>query len=83
MEKDIIDILFLSYQYNFNWTEMIDHAKQKDNWVEEIRFSKYFDDFNYISDVLFIDEVNKENLIRDIKLMARDILEGRDNSLKK
>ncbi len=83
LEKDIIDILFLSYRYNFNWNEMIDHAKQKDNWVEDIRFSKYFDDFNHISNVLFIEEVNKEKLITDIKLMARDILEGTENSLKK
>ena len=43
MEKDVIDILFLSYKYDFNWGHIIDEAKQKDNWVEEIKFSKYFE----------------------------------------
>jgi hypothetical protein len=82
-EKDIIDILFLSYKYNFNWSEIIDDAKQKDNWVEDIKFSKYFDDFNYISNILFIREVDKAELIKDIKKMTVDIIKGSENSLKK
>ena len=83
MEKDVIDILFLSYKYDFNWGHIIDEAKQKDNWVEEIKFSKYFDDFNYINDVAFIEPVNKDDLLKDIKRMAKDILTDADNSLKK
>jgi len=38
--KDLADILFICKKYEFNWAEVINQAKQKDMWVEEIDISR-------------------------------------------
>jgi len=79
--KDWIDILFLSYQYPFNWIEMIEHAKEKDDWVEEVKVASYLNDIEYITDVRFKKNQDMKTLLTDFKVIAKDILEGTDNSL--
>jgi len=38
--KDIADLIFLSMKYNFTWETMINCARQKDTWVNEIEVSQ-------------------------------------------
>lgn len=83
-EKDLLDLLFLAYKYDFNWMEVVDEARKKDDWVDEIRVSRYLHDVEYISGIKFIDKsLNPVGLIPDLGQMARDVLSGGDNSLVK
>lgn len=43
--KDMADILFLSDKFDFNWMEVIESAKKKDMWVNEIDISTIFNIF--------------------------------------
>lgn len=83
-EKDVVDILFLAYKFIFNWEEIIDDAQKKDIWVNAIDVSKMLDSFpkEKLSEVNWISSVNAEELIIDLKIIAKDILLGKDNSLK-
>lgn len=44
-EKDVADILFLSYHYQFNWESIINDAKEKDMWVNPIDVSSMIETF--------------------------------------
>lgn len=79
--KDWIDILYISYQYPFNWMELIGEAKKKDSWVEEIKVASYFHEVEYISDVRFIHPPDTETILKDLKTIAKDILKGGENTL--
>lgn len=79
--KDWIDILFISYHYHFNWIEMIEEAKKKDSWVEEIKVASYFHKIEHISGVKMIEEPEIETVLANLKILAKDILKGCDNSL--
>lgn len=83
--KDFIDILFLSLKYSFNWEEMVNHAKGKDAWVNEIRASKNLMNFDLkkIEEVIFPVNFNKEMIQKSyFETIARDLLHGLDNSLE-
>lgn len=81
--KDWIDILYISYQYNFNWMKLIEEAKKKDSWVEEIKVASYFYEIEHISDVRFIHPPKTETVLANLKTIAKDILKGGENSLAK
>ncbi len=79
--KDVSDILFIAMNFSFNWKEIINEAKKKDMWVDEIAVSQYFNNF----DVRTLDSIkwktppdNKvfQNLSKKI---AKSILMGEDN----
>ncbi len=81
-ERDLADLLFISYQFEFNWMEVIENAKKKDDWVEEIKVSKYLFDVETLSGIKFMDENLKPvDLIPDFKIMAKDLIKGTNNSL--
>lgn len=83
--KDIVDIVFLSLKFSFNWEEIIADARRKDAWVNEIVVSKMIYDFN-VSQLNEVQWIKKE--FRDLdfsdtlKIIARELLHGFDNSLK-
>ncbi|TVQ07600.1 MAG: hypothetical protein EA359_00035 [Balneolaceae bacterium] len=79
--KDWIDILYISYEYPFNWMELIEEAKKKDSWVEEIKVASYFHEVEYISDVRFIHPPDTETILTDLRTIAKDILIGGENTL--
>ena len=83
--KDVLDILFLSYKYRFNWEEMIVYAHKKDIWVEPLEISRLLDTFpvNLFSSLKLQTELKYEKIQKDLKIMAKEILMARDNSLKK
>ena len=82
--KDFVDILFLSFTFQFNWEEMIDHAKEKDAAVNEIDVSKMLSDFDLsqLPKVVFPSGLSM-NLItaENFKILTRESLHGFNNSL--
>ena len=84
-EKDVADILFLAYHFNFNWEDIINDAQKKDIWVNAIDVSKIIDSFpiEKFSEIKWISKVKEEMLFNDLKIVAKEILIGSDNSLKK
>jgi hypothetical protein len=38
--KDFADLLFISLSFAFNWEQVINEARQKDDWVNELDISK-------------------------------------------
>jgi len=83
--KDIADILELSKKYSFNWMEVINQALNKDTWVEEVRVSQAIHDFpiEKLERVKWIYTLDSNQAITDLKIIAKDILLGTDNSLFK
>ena len=84
-EKDVADILFLAYHFNFNWEDIINDAQKKDIWVNAIDVSKIIDSFTIekFSEIKWISKVKEEMLFNDLKIVAKEILIGSDNSLIK
>lgn len=83
--KDIVDIVFLSLKFPFSWEEIVADARRKDAWVNEIVVSKIIYDFN-VSQLSEVQWIKKEFLDFDfsdtLKIIARELLHGFDNSLK-
>lgn len=84
-EKDVADILFLSYNFKFDWETVIVDAQEKDMWVNAIDVSKMLDSFpiEKFNEVNWISQIIPENLFNDLKIIAKDIILGVDNSLKR
>ena len=83
--KDFADILFLAERYSFQWQEMIAAAKKKDLWVNELAISELFYRFDAgrMTDLHWIKPFAAQPAARGLKIIAADILRGRDNSLAK
>jgi hypothetical protein len=82
--KDYSDVLFLSLKYKFNWKTIIDHAKQKDAWINEISISQQLMNFDLekLTEVKFLENVDTKKITADyFKILARESLHGFDNSL--
>lgn len=81
--KDYADIIYLSYKFNFNWEDMINDAKQKDLWVNEIDAARYIDEFKIerFDSIKWINIPEFENLKKILKVIAEDILMGRNNDI--
>jgi len=81
--KDIADILFLSYNYQFNWVDIINDGKEKDLWVNPIDVSSMIESFpvSLFDSVIWIKKPDYKKAEKDIKIIAKDILLGSDNGL--
>ena len=84
--KDVVDLVYLSGQFSFNWTEIISDASQKDMWVNPVEASKVLDDFPLKK----LDEINWTNDPPDrqwfksrLDIIISDILQGSQNSIYK
>ena len=79
--KDMADILFLSEKFDFNWMEVIESAKKKDMWVNEIDISTIFSNYSEKSmkDLKWISTPNYEKLSDKMKIIAKSILLAGDN----
>lgn len=79
--KDVSDILFIAMNFSFNWKEIINEAKKKDMWVDEIAVSQYFNNF----DVKTLDSIKwktppDNKVLQNLsKAIAKSILIGEDN----
>jgi len=82
--KDYSDVLFLSLTYKFNWRTIIDHAKQKDAWINEINISQQLMNFNLkkLEEVKFPEDFDPKKITKEyFEILARESLHGFDNSL--
>ena len=81
--KDVADILFLSYKYNFNWSTIIEQAQSKDLWVNPIDVSSLIETFpiNLFDAINWINKPDYLAAQKHLKQIAKDILLGVDNSL--
>jgi Nucleotidyl transferase AbiEii toxin, Type IV TA system len=82
--KDYSDVLFLSLKYPFNWKTIIDHAKMKDAWVNEINISQQLMNFDLgkLIEVKFPEHFDMNSITKSyFETLARESLHGFDNSL--
>lgn len=59
---------------------MIEAAKEKDDWVEEVKVASYLNDVQILSGVNFVHEQDESKLIDELHQIARRILRGEDNN---
>lgn len=81
--KDAADIISLCLRYTFNWQDIINDAKNKDSWIDEVNASKLIHSFQLekIRKVKWIDQPNDQVISEYLKVIAKDILMGKNNSL--
>ena len=81
--KDHADLLFLSYNYSFNWKNIMDDVREKDAWISEEKVNEYLCTFNPadFKNVNWDITPNIEKYSKDLITIAKDILLGNDNSL--
>ena len=81
--KDLSDILLIARNTKFDWREIIEDAKNKDLDVEEVERAKMIDEFviERLSQVNWCSQINIVEAERHVKIIAKDILLGRNNSL--
>jgi len=83
--KDIVDLVFISLNFSFNWVEMMKEAAEKDIWINAIEAAKILDSFplNKLEEIVWVEPLNDLDLFeKQLHILIRDILTGSDNSLK-
>ena len=82
--KDMADILFLAYQYDVEWEELLNEARAKDLWVEPLEVCRLIHTFplRLLEEIKWIEEVDLGKVKKDIQILHDDIFMGRSNSLK-
>jgi hypothetical protein len=83
-EKDVVDIVFIALNYEFNWVEIIKEASEKDMWINAVEASKILDSFpvNKLEEIIWVDPRQDVNLFeKQLKILIGDLLTGRLNSL--
>ena len=81
--KDAADIIYMCLRYSFNWQDIINDAKNKDSWIDEVNASKLIHDLKIekVKKVKWITEPDFQEIENHLKTIAKDILLGGDNSL--
>ncbi len=83
--KDIVDILFISMQYEFPWEEIIQEAREKDLWVEPIGVCRIISTFDpkLFKTIKWVSPVDVSELTDLLVPLHDDIFYGNPNSLSK
>jgi hypothetical protein len=83
--KDIVDVLFISKTYPFNWEDIISEAKGKDLWVDPIVISKIIKEINpdFIKNIKWIEQPDFNKMHSQLETLHKDIFFGNMNSLAK
>ena len=81
--KDIVDILFIAFEYDFNWEEIFEEAGQKDIWVNPLEISKMIESFprERLSEIKWTKQVKLAELGSKIQQLHNDLFYGESNSL--
>ena len=82
--KDMADILYLSFNQDFNWMQIIEDAQRKDAWVNEVEIASYIESFDKsaFQSVRWTGKQDFSFLKESLHTIAKEILMGADNSLK-
>ncbi len=81
--KDLVDIIYISQSYSFEWEEIVREAKEKDLWVDPLEICRMINGFHLdlLSGIKWIKEVNVGEIKEKVKLLHDDIFRGNSNSL--
>jgi len=81
--KDVADILFIAQRFSFNWMEVIESAKKKDMWVNEIDVSSILNSYQVesLKSLRWIEQPDLEKLAKLLKSIAKNILMAGDNGI--
>jgi hypothetical protein len=81
--KDLVDIIYVSQKYSFEWEEIIHEAKEKDLWVDPLEICRLIDEFplEMVSDIKWTKEIKTSDMKRKIKILQDDVFRGNLNSL--
>jgi predicted nucleotidyltransferase component of viral defense system len=77
--KDIADILFLWRKYKIDWKKAFEEAGKKVNYIDPLDISVLLDEFpiEYLEKISWVEEIDYAAAQRDIKKMAKEILESK------
>ncbi len=58
--KDLVDIIYISQKYAFDWERIVSEAKEKDLWVDPLEICRMINEFNLdlLSDIKWIKELS-------------------------
>lgn len=81
--KDVADILLISRNYNFNWSEIITEALKKVDFIDPVEISIILKEFpgEFLNKILWVEKPDITKAVNDIKIIAKDILTKNFNSL--
>ena len=81
--KDIVDILFIALEYEFNWEEIFKEAEQKDIWVNPLEIAKIIESFpkERLREIKWIKPVKLPVLGSKVDQLCKDLFYGESNSL--
>ena len=81
--KDIADLWVISKNRPFEWQDIIKEAKTKEAGVDPVEFHKILQSFpkEELKNIKWVMDINAEDLVSDLKIIAEDILKGLKNSL--
>ena len=81
--KDIVDILFIALEYEFNWEDIFEEAGQKDIWVNPLEISKIIESFprERLRGIKWVKPVKLAELESKIEQLRNDLFYGEFNSL--
>lgn len=81
--KDVVDIHAISLQQSFNWREIVKEAKSKEAGADPEIIYDMLRSFplKYLNTIKWINQPDTDAFKHEIKIIADDILYGRNNSL--
>jgi predicted nucleotidyltransferase component of viral defense system len=82
--KDVVDLVYIGLNYNFNWVEMIKEASEKDIWINAVEAAKILDGFpmDKLQEISWISTPPDLNAFeKHLHILIRDLLLGLQNSL--
>jgi len=83
-EKDVVDIVYIAMNNQFNWVDILKEASEKDMWINAVEASEILDSFplNKLDDIKWITPMEDYNSFeKQLQVIIADILLGQDNSL--
>lgn len=82
--KDYVDIWCIAKNYGFNWRQLLNEAKQKEASIDPLEIFNLFKSFPFdsLDAIKWVKPVDYDQLKTDFSLIAEEMLNGSDNSLK-
>jgi predicted nucleotidyltransferase component of viral defense system len=82
--KDYADIWCIAKNYKFNWRQLINEAKQKEASVDPLEIINLFRDFPFdsLDKIKWVSPIDNNQVKKEFHIIAEDILNGNDNSLR-
>ena len=81
--KDIVDILFIAFKYEFDWQDIFEEAHQKDIWVNPLEIAKIIESFPIedLYKIKWVETKKPGDLKERINQLHKNLFYGESNSL--